>query len=449
MTTDASRWPAFFRESTDPFFVLDRQLRLRFVNAAWEALTGRPAAEAYLLRCHRQQPAAPADSFDEVLQHVLCPPPEVIQGAAGRARRLLPGTMPRWWDVEFLPLRDDKGVRCYLGKIAPLPAEELAATEPIPERLIALRERVVQRHGPDALAGNSPAWRRLVEAVRLAARVDAPALLVGEAGSGKKWLARTIHYLGPNRNRPFTALDCTRLPPAALAWALFHEGSLGVGRPATLYLQEPGCLPREMQQRLSEALTKPGAMPRILAGCRLPPREEVRSGRLLEDLHCSLGALVLDVPPLRERLADLPQLVERFLDRANADEEAAVNGLTEQAWEVVRAYPWPGNLRELHAVLSSARRHVNGDRIGAADLPAYLRLASRLDQTSGTGTEKALSLKDILQEVERRLIQLALKRNKGNRTKAAKWLSVWRPLLWRRIEALGIESATDEEPPEE
>lgn len=445
---DSSRWPGFFRASTDPFFVLDRQLRLRFVNPAWEALTGVPAAEAYLLRCWRQQPSTPDDSREDVLQHVLCPPPEVRQGAVGRARRLLPGTVPRWWDVEFFPLAGPTGVRCYLGKIRPLPTEE-TLVEPVPERLMALRERVATRFGFDAMAGTAPGWRRLVEGVRLATRVDAPVLLVGEPGTGKKWLARTIHNLGPARNRPFAALDCTRLPPAVLAGTLFGDGASGVGRPATIYLKEPARLPRELQQRLADALSTSGTLPRILAGCREAPGKAVQAGHLLEELHCALGALTLDVPPLRERLVDLPWLVERLLERANADEGPAVQGLTEEAWEVFRAYAWPGNLRELYAVLVSARQRARGDRLGVGELPAYLRLSLRLDQTPGAGPEKTVSLKDVLQEVERRLIQLALRRNKGNRTRAAKWLSVWRPLLWRRIEALGIESATDEPAPEE
>jgi DNA-binding NtrC family response regulator len=274
-------------------------------------------------------------------------------------------------------------------------------------------------------------------------------LLVGEPGTGKQTLARALHYQGPRREAAFAALDCARLPPAAVAAVLF-EGGGTVAIPSrrgvlgAVYLKEPSRLPRDLQLRLCEWLTaageRRGVSPpvRVLAGCAAPPAEEVRAGRLLEELACALGTLVIEVPPLRERREDLPGLVERLLHRAGSGSEVRVSGLTPEAWEVVRAYPWPGNLRELYAALRTARGRAYGERIAAADLPAPIRQAVLLEQTPGRPAERKLPLDQLLEQAERRLIELALRRARGHKTRAAEILSIWRQRLTRRMEALGI-----------
>jgi transcriptional regulator with PAS, ATPase and Fis domain len=443
MTNDDFRWQGFFQRTSDPFFVLDRQLRLRFVNRAWEAVAGMTAAEARGLRCWRPRPAAPGDSREEILSHALCPPPEVLNGATGLVRRLLlSGASRKWWDVAFFPLRDEKGVRGYLGKIMPVAdGHDNTLAEPLPEGLVALRDRMAQRYGLEHFAEAVPAWWRLGEQVRLASQVDAAVLLVGEPGTGKAWLARTIHYQSPRRDRAFAAVDCGALPVAALEHLLF-EGGLDHARIGTVYLREPGRLPRELQLKLEARLAAKGRL-RFLAGCRARPEDEVRQGRLLRELYCQLGTLVLEVPSLRERLTDLPWLVERLLNRIADDKGQRVKQLTDEAWELVRGYPWPENVRELYAVLASARRRATGDRIDAADLPAYLRPARRLDETPGGAAEWSLAMDQVLEQVERRLIQLALQRAKNNKTRAAQFLAIPRPRLYRRMKELGFEDVEE------
>jgi hypothetical protein len=432
-----------FERSTDALFLLDRQRRLRFVNRAWEALTGLAAADVYLLYCKREKPALPADGPRRVLAYALCPPPEVLGGASGRARRRLPsadGRGWRWWDVEFLPFREGDALRGVLGRVLPLPSADGPAAATLPETLAALRERVAGRSGPGLLDSALPAVRRLAEQVRLAARVDAPVLLVGEPGTGKATLARVIHYQGPARERPLAVVDCARLPAYALAALLFGErGGAAPGRPGAVYLREPSALPRDLQLRLCDVLRGGAGGVRFLAGCTRPPAEEVRAGRLLDELHATLGTLVIEVPPLRERRADLPALVERLLARAGEAGGPEVAGLTAAAWEVARAHPWPGNLRELYAVLSAARRRAKGRQVDAADLPAALRLAHQLGVIPGPDPQRPLPLDPILEQVERRLIQLAMRRTGGHQTKAAELLAIWRPRLARRLKALGLE----------
>jgi transcriptional regulator with PAS, ATPase and Fis domain len=436
------RWQAFFRRAAEPLFLLDRRQRPLFVNAAWEALTGIPAADAPRLVCRRPRPAGADDPPHAAVEHALTPPPEARRGAVTRVRRLLPGR--RWWDVDFFPLRQagkTEGV-LILGRITPVAVEEAEPAAPLPERLVALRERVTQRYGPDLLSGDAPALRRLAEQARLAAHTAAPVLLVGEPGTGKETLARFIHYQGPARERPFAALDCARLPAAALADVLFGPSSTSLG---AIYLREPSRLPRDLQLRLCGVLRggaeEVAGSPRILAGCIADPLEEMRAGRLLDELHAALAVLTLHLPPLRERQAELPALVDRLLERCNEEGEPHVKRLAPDVWDVLRAHAWPGNLRELYAVLSAARRRAGGERITAEHLPAPLRLLRRMEGEPGRRPERPLPLDALLEQAERRLIEMALERAGGKKHRAAEILSIWRARLIRRMKALGIGDA--------
>jgi DNA-binding NtrC family response regulator len=344
--------------------------------------------------------------------------------------------------VEFLPLRTGERVLGILGKILPVPADASAHPVLLPEQLVALRAKVAERYRIEQLTGDGLAMCRVGEQIRLASQTNVPVLIVGEPGTGKHRVARTIHQHRATRERTFVALDCARLPAAALSMALFGEAGLA-GREdiGTLYLHEPSYLPRELQARLADRLRDERAesAPHIIAGCGEDPAAEVRAERLLNEFHHALSTLVISMPPLRDRAADLPFLVERLLARANEVDDRRILGLASEALAAIRSYPWPGNLRELYAVLASARAQAAGDQIQLADLPAYLRLAVRLDQTAGAVAERPLPLDQLLEQAERQLILLALRRARGNKSRAAEILSIWRPRLMRRMEALGIE----------
>jgi PAS domain S-box-containing protein len=457
------RWQALFEHCAEPLFVLDRRRRLLFVNRAWEALTGMAKEQAHVLVCRRSRPASPDDSPEDVLAHALTPPPEARQGVSARVRRLLPSPTgaARWWEVEFLPLlqEGEQGGYLLVGRIRPVPAVEPVRDHPLSEKLVNLRQRRVERFGLDAWASSLPAMQRLVEQVRLASQVSTPVLIVGEAGTGKQTLARTIHYLSPRRDGACAVLDCQYLPPAALAAVLFgHDrrdaALLDRERLAAVYLREPAYLPRDLQLRLYELIragAEGAAGPRVFAGCTLLPWHEVREGRLLEELACALSTLVIETLPLRERRADLSALVERLLERActgRGETEAPagrVTSLSADAWAVLRAYSWPGNLRELYAVLRTACARATGEQLRPADLPAELRRAVQREQTPPRPPDPALPLEQLLEEAERRLIQLALQRAGGRKARAARLLSIPRPRLWRRMVKLGIvDTETDE-----
>lgn len=434
------RWQAFLQHAREPLFLLNQHRRILGVNRAWEELTQVRTAAARGLVCTPRRPPSDQGVLDAIAA-ALCPPAEVFDGKPARVRRLLAGSgLPRQrWDVDFLPFRDGKGRLRVLGKISRSVREERETSPPLPERLAALRERLDQRYGLEQSVSTLPAVQRVATQGRLAAGSRVPVLIVGESGSGREWVARSIHHQGESRELHFAALNCAALPPAALASGLFGEGRLlGLPGVGTLFLKEIDRLPRDLQDRLAAWLAdSPAAQPRLIAATAADPAEAVRTGRLLESLHCSLATLVISVPPLRDRVADLGWLVDRLLERIGTGEDKPVRDLTPAAWEAVKAYDWPGNLRELNSVLLTAVSRTQGDRIDVADLPAVVRRNGKA-AAPPLRAAPVLSLDEILERVERRLIEVALRRAQGNKSRAAELLSVWRTRLIRRVEALGI-----------
>jgi transcriptional regulator with PAS, ATPase and Fis domain len=433
------RWQALFQRTGDALFVLNRQRRFLFVNRAWERTTGISAAEARGLVCPRRSPA-PQDPPDVVVRCLCCPPAEVLKGQSGRARRLAPGTtqQPEYWDLEFWPLHDGGGLLCVLGRVTRSGQNDSSRAAPLPDKLIALRTATLERYGLERLTSTLPAMQRIVEQVRLAAASEAPVLLIGEAGSGKRWLAHAIHYQSAHREGPFLCLDCTRLPAPVLSRILFATEQ--VGSTGTIFLRDVPALAKDVQTRLLDWVVEPGTAvrPRLLAGACSDPAAESKAGKLLEPLRFALSTIVISVPPLRDRPADLSRLVEDLLERANSGSQSGVTGLTAAAWDLLRAYSWPGNLAELYAVLRSACYQTPGEQIDVQHLPAALRLAVRLDETPAADPEKPVPLDQLLEQTERRLIVQALRKARGNRSRAAELLAIWRPRLLRRMEALGI-----------
>jgi PAS domain S-box-containing protein len=425
---DTFRWQTFFQHATQPIFLLNRQRRLLFVNRAWEQCTGLTHAEVRGRACRRR---AGVSENDDAILAACAPPGEALRGQSCQVRRRAPGGA-NWWEIQFLPLMGTDGLIGMLGTIHLLVG---AAETPfaLPDKLMALRDRQVARYALDLLNGDTPALTRLHEQARLAAQTRVPITLVGEAGAGKAWLARAIHSMSERRQRYFACLDAAKIPGDRLGDILFGSRSRQIAF-GTVYLREPGALPQVWQSRLAEALHRheDADFPRIIAGFGRDPQAEVQAGQVLDQFLCAVSPITIAIPPLRDRLTHLPRLIDIFLQRANVLQPHSVLAVSNEAMDVLRSYAWPENLRELQAVLHEVCRRVKGERIEVSDLPFYLKNGT-------TMMERSLPLDTLLEQVESRLIALALKLTQNNHTRAAELLAIWRPRLMRRMEKFGIQ----------
>jgi transcriptional regulator with PAS, ATPase and Fis domain len=283
-----------------------------------------------------------------------------------------------------------------------------------------------------------------------------PLLILGESGTGKELVARAIHLNGPNRNLLFLAIDCVSLLPSLIETELFGNaegvftgatgakiGLLELAAGGTIFLDHVGELSLDLQTKLLRVLQQREIQPvgcskaipiksRIIAASNRSLQSAVDSGTFRQDLYYHLCALRLRIPPLRERLIDLPELT-RFLLGQLKNQNDSGRSLSAGALDVLRAYPWPGNIRELHDCLKRASRIAKGPELQVTDLPAAVRMKP-LSQATGTDVfphDKIVPMPDM----ERAAIIHALQIVNGDKILAAKQLNIGRTTLYRKIKA--------------
>jgi DNA-binding NtrC family response regulator len=306
------------------------------------------------------------------------------------------------------------------------------------------------------LIGSGPFQHRLLDQVRVAARSTIAVLIVGEPGTGKRHVARTIHQQGPNPQQPLVPYDCEALPAEILERELFggdrqkdresrgNPLSSGAGRPrlslgdgSTLLIREILMLPRDLQARLVAALD---TRVRLLATTANDPEIALQNEQLRPELYYALTGLVLRLRPLRERRDELPVLAQHLLERANQRGGEQRTGFSPQAIGALLAYDWPGNLRELARVVdyAHARPGSQGSLVEVDDLPTSIRgnLGAGFAPPAAPGPIEPLD--EILTQVERRLIETALRQARRNKSRAADLLGISRPRLYRRIKELNL-----------
>jgi len=415
-----------FRRGRDPVFVLNRRRRLLYANSAWERLAQSSLGEARGMTFTRRETG---HALAE-LGRALAPPDDVLAGRAASARRPPPGRAsgPPWWDVDFFPLTDEDRLLGIIGRIQVVDRADGAGRGPTPAAWGQLRHEAVNRFTFAAWESAVPAVRRAVMQARLVASSGTAAVILGEPGVGKRTLARTIHAATDRRERPFIGLDCARLPAAAVRAVVFGPwGFQSADRSGLMYLNEPAALPLDLQVEIAR---RPGDRLPLIAGLPSDPRRAVHEGRLAEELFETLAVVVIELPAVRQRLADWP----RLLDDARQLVAPEVT-LAPDAAAALAAYAWPGNRVELAATLRAAAARAADRVIALDDLPAPVRAAS---QAIPARPAELPRLDNLLEQVESRMIRLALRRSKGNRSRAADLLGVWRPRLLRRMAALGL-----------
>ena len=328
-----------------------------------------------------------------------------------------------------------------------------------------LRERLRTGEAAGMLIGQSAPMEKLFRMVSKVAYTSHPVLIVGESGTGKELVARAIHANGPHAAKPFLPVDCGSLLPALMESELFGQvrgafpgapaskpGLLVAAAGGTVFLDEIAELPLHLQAKLLRALHEREVRPvgstipvpmeaRVLAASNRDLPAMVETGRFRKDLFYRLNVVNIRIPPLRERLSDVPLLAAHVVERLSR-ERGVVYTLSDGALRLMDGYDWPGNVRELEHAIERACALSSGPVVHLADLPSELqehRLQSRpLPLTLSASAETSFRVVPIV-ELERQAILSTLQHLNGDKLRAAKLLGIGKTTLYRKLKEYGLE----------
>jgi DNA-binding NtrC family response regulator len=355
------------------------------------------------------------------------------------------------------------GASAYLSKPfdvreVSLAVEKALEDDRLKNEVHYLRRR--ERQGYGDFIGGAPTLATMFDVLRRLEAVDAPTvLLLGESGTGKDVLARSIHSRGPRKDRPFVAVDCAALPEQLIESELFgHErgsftdakttkrGLFEIAEGGTVFLDEIGELPIGTQSKLLRALEdrtykRVGGIRRfpmdvgIVAATNRNLKEEVAAGNFREDLYFRLDVIHLQIPALRDRSQDVPLLVEHFLERFGRQFGKEPLGVDGEAMGLLQRYRWPGNVRELRNMMERLVLLGPDDVVRSDHLPPEVRYTRSGRSSSDDGCPFELPEDGVdLESVERGLIRQALDRTAGNQSASARLLGISRYALRYRME---------------
>ncbi|MFP4687343.1 MAG: sigma-54-dependent transcriptional regulator [bacterium] len=378
----------------------------------------------------------------------------------------------KWPEIEVIMVTAHKDIRSavkavklgaydYVSK--PFDLEEI---EVIIEKCLEnreLKEEVKQlrlylkgnfRHTP--LIGKSPAMQRVQKRIEKVVNTDTHVLISGESGTGKEVVANTIHYRGPRREQPFVAVNCAAIPSNLLESELFghkkgaftgaeedKKGKIELADKGTLFLDEIGAMPLEMQAKILRVLQDRQIMPvggehareinfRLISATSARLMDMIENEQFREDLFYRINVYEINIPPLRERKEDIPVFCEFFLKEINKKGDHGVEGISDEAMQLLMNHDWPGNVRELRNALESAAVVSEDEQLEPEDFNLFQRKKS--SQSNSEDLNAGMSL----EEAEKILIEKTLSENAGNITKSAEILGVTRKTLRNKKDKYGI-----------
>lgn len=327
-------------------------------------------------------------------------------------------------------------------------------------RLSELEEDLSARSEFTGIVGRSSQVQQVLRRLGRVSRTDTDVLITGETGTGKELAAKSLHRGSARARGPFVAVNCGAIPPTLAESELFghrrgaftdarsdHQGHFQKADGGTLFLDEVGELSLDVQVKLlrviqERELTRVGderptrVSVRIIAATNRDLADLVARGRFRDDLLWRLNVFQLEMPPLRDRLNDLPLLVDHLLDRANIECQGSARGISPDVARLFQKYHWPGNVRELSNVLRQAVVMAEDSVIQLTDLPDYL-LGQDSEPAPPAGTQ---ALTQAMAETERRLLEATLLKHRGNRTAAAAALGINRRTLYTKLRPPKAES---------
>jgi DNA-binding NtrC family response regulator len=315
-----------------------------------------------------------------------------------------------------------------------------------------LREAIKSRQGFGNLIGRAPEMEKIYRIIAKAGQCSHPVLILGENGTGKELAAKSIHFAGPCRNRAFIPVDCGSLVPILLESELFghvrgaftgatnqKDGLLAMAEGGTVFLDEIGDLPVDLQAKLLDAIEEKEIRPvggveripikvRILAATNRDLEHSVSEGKFRRDLFFRLNVLTLRIPPLRQRRQDIPLLVAHFLERLGC-ETGTEKTISDDALKALLNYDWPGNVGELENCLERACALSSANQLQVRDLPTQIyRVPIDLP-----GMSQPSNVILPIAELEKQMILNALARVNGDKIMAARLLGIGKTTLYRKL----------------
>ena len=356
------------------------------------------------------------------------------------------------------------GAYDYLTKPLDLDLVRIAVNRALEHQTLK-EEKEAGLWGPaeaDGLVGSSPAFRQVLDMIDLVAGAEATVLITGESGVGKEVVARAIQRKSARADQPFVTINCAALAENLLEAELFgHEkgaftgaerrrdGRLKAADGGTVFLDEIGETSPALQAKLLRAIQEGEIQPlgsdttekvnvRFLAATNRDLAAEVAAGRFREDLYWRLNVINIRVPPLRERVEDLPALAQYFTRRYALKNHKEVKGLTPGALALIARHQWPGNIRELQNAIERAVIIMRGEYLTEKDLPNLAAPVSAGPE-GGAGEAAQTELPLNLDDLEKIAVENALRHTSGNKTQASQILGVTRKTLAAKLKKYGLE----------
>ena len=346
-----------------------------------------------------------------------------------------------------------------------LAVEKAIERKRLQDENIRLKDELRQRYGFANIIGKSQAMKNVFELIKAAAPTRSTILLQGESGTGKELVAHAIHMNSNRTEAPFITVNSGSLPPDLLESHLFghvkgaftgavalKKGLFEAADTGTIFFDEVSSIGLETQAKLLRVMQEKEFMRlggtqtikvdvRILAATNTDIEELIAQKLFRKDLFYRLNVIKIEIPPLRQRKEDIPQLVKHFVEVYGRENQKEVEGVSEDVLEILDAHDWPGNVRELENLVERAVVLARTKVITRASLPPFLLREGGVDDQALIASEESLDLRDRTQAFQKKVILAALKKTKGVQNKAAKLLGVKPTTLNEMIKRLGIDTS--------
>ncbi|MBW2353849.1 MAG: sigma 54-interacting transcriptional regulator, partial [Deltaproteobacteria bacterium] len=435
------RFEAVIRSISDGVFTVDKEWRITCFNRAAEEITGVPRSKAMGRKCY------------DVFRSNICRDACAMQYTIETGNPIV---------NLAVSITDSKGNQIPVSVATALfrdaRGELIGGVETFRDlrQVEELRKKVKENYSFEDIISKNRKIRKILDILPTVAVSESTVLITGETGTGKELFARALHNLSGRASRPFVAVNCGGFPETLIESELFgyeagaftgaakaKPGRFKLAEGGTLLLDEIGDLPLPLQVKLLRVLQEKAYEPlgavetvktdvRIIAATNRDLETMVADGTFRQDLYYRVNVINIDIPPLRERMEDVPLLVDHFIRHFSMVHDKDVSSISPRALDILMGHDYPGNIRELDNIIEHGCVLCQGGIIRVENLPRWIR-PSEEDSHVHLGTDLSL------EEVERRFIVSVLEKNGWNRQAAANELKIHKTTLFRKIKKLGIQ----------